>query len=453
MRPRPRQRLRRLLPPLPLLLLLLLHEQQQHGGFCRGRVVFSPGEFSGAASAFPPPIQAAPLAPAAAAAAAAPRGRCDALESPAALQHACMHARAAGAAAGSPAAAAAAPADASRGALEAKPLSVPLGFLVSKRKASHGSWVQRQQQQQQRRWGLFARLRESEAWRCCCSAYRKYLQVPQATRTWLSLSLLLSLLGSGDPPMLRPEALCMHWGRFARALELWRPLTGALYQGPLSFSTLTRLYSAFVVLRQLEGSDRQALLQQPCSNPEALSPRRRQQLHHQQHQLLQQQRELQRPWRDPKAFAAAAAEASGTAHLLQFLWVQCLLLAAGGSMLGMPFYGSPLTSAATYVLSRQTPHKRAPLPLGLEAPHWLLPFALAAVDALQQRSLKGAVPALLGIATGHFFFVVPARTGIQALPFPSMAYRLLLQQKARAAAGGAAAPPEGGSSISSKFLQ
>ncbi|KAL8451177.1 hypothetical protein Emag_002851 [Eimeria magna] len=456
MRPRWRQPLRRLLAPPPLLLLLLLLlVQQQHEGSCKGRVFVSAREISRGASAFPPSFQAAALRPLAAGAAAS-RGRCDAPDSPTAAQQACLNAAAAAAGSPAAAAAAAAPKDASAGTVEARPLSFPLGFLVSKRKASQGSWLQ-QQQQRQGRGGLLAGLRESEAWRCCSRAYRKYWQIPQATRFWMSLSLLLSLLGSGDPPLLPPEALCMHWGRFTRALELWRPLTGALYQGPLSFSTLTRLYAAFVVLRQLEGTERQALLQQPCSNPTFLSPQRRQQLQQQQQQLLQQQRELQRPWRDPKAFAAAAAEASGTAHLLQFLGVQCMLLAAGASMLRMPFYGSPLTAAATYVLSRQTPDKRAPLPLGLEAPHWLLPFALAAVDALQQQSLTGAVPALLGIATGHVFFflkkVIPARTGIQALPFPSRTYRLLMQQKARAAAGAAAAPPKKGSSISSRFLQ
>ncbi|KAL8444009.1 hypothetical protein Emed_006422 [Eimeria media] len=423
------------------------------------RVVVSTRDLSGGASAFSPLIQAAPVTPPATAAAAS-RGRCDAPESLTAAQQTCLNAATTAAAADSSAAAAAAApsADALGGAVEAsRPSSSPLGFLVFKRKTSQGNWLHQQQQQRQGRLGLLAGLRESEAWRCCSSAYRKYLQIPQATRIWVSLSLLLSLLGTGDPPLVPAEALCMHWPRFTRALELWRPLTGALYQGPLSFSTLTRLYAAFVVLRQLETTERQALLQQPCSNPKVLSPQRQQQLQQQQQQLLLQQRELQRPWRDPKAFAAAAAEASGTAHLLQFLWVQCLLLAAGGSMLKMPFYGSPLTAAATYVLSRQTPDRRAPLPLGLEVPHWLLPFALAAVDALQQQSLKGAVPALLGIATGHVFYflkkVVPARTGIQALPFPSRTYRLLLQQKARAAAGAAAAPPKGGSSISSRFLQ
>ncbi|KAL8435247.1 hypothetical protein ACSSS7_002593 [Eimeria intestinalis] len=408
MRLRPRQPLRRLLPPMPLLLLLLLLLllQQQHGGFCRARMIGSSREFSRGISASPPSFQAAPTTPAAAAAAAASRRHCEVLESPTAVQQACAIAAAPeAAAAGSPgaaAAAAAAPPDALGGALKARPLSLPLGFLVSKRKTSENSWLQQQQQQQ--RGGLLAGLRESQAWRCCGSAYRRYLQIPQATRIWVSLSLLLSLLGSGDPPLLPPDALCMHWGRFTRALEVWRPLTAALFQGPLSFSTLTRLYAAFVVLRQLEGEERQALLQQPCSNPKTLSAQRRQQLLQQQQQLLQQQRELQRPWRCPKSFAAAAAEASGTAHLLQFLWVQCLLLAAGGSLLQMPFYGTPLTAAATYMLSRQTPDRRAPLPLGLETPHWLLPFALAAIDALQQQSLKGAVPALLGIATGHVFF-------------------------------------------------
>ncbi|CDJ39729.1 hypothetical protein, conserved [Eimeria tenella] len=121
----------------------------------------------------------------------------------------------------------------------------------------------------------------------------------------------------------------------------------------------------------------------------------------------------------------------------------------------MPFYGGPLTAAASYLLSRSSPHTLVLLPLGLRAPHWLLPFAAAAADALQQQQLRGALPALLGIATGHVFYllkkVIPAKTGIQVLPFPSLTYRLLLQHKARAAAAAAAAPPP--PKISSKYLK
>ncbi|XP_026194108.1 derlin-1.2 [Cyclospora cayetanensis] len=281
-----------------------------------------------------------------------------------------------------------------------------------------------------------------------------YTEIPVATRSWLTASFLLSVLGTGERPLVPPEALCMHWGRAGRALELWRPLTAALFQGPFSFSTLTRIYASYVALRQLETTERQALLHQPCSDVKALSPRRQQLLQQQQQKLLQQQRELQHQWKDPKAFAAAAASASGTAHLFQFLAVECLLLAAAGSALGMPFYGSPLTAAATYVISKTNPEKKAPLPLGLQVPQKVLPFALAALDAVQQQSLQGAVPALLGIATGHIFYllkkVVPAKTGIQMLPFPSLTYRLLLQKQVRDAAGSSSAAA---ARISSKFLR
>ena len=314
----------------------------------------------------------------------------------------------------SPAAAAVPSADAAAAGGKTLPLSFPLGFLGLGRPQPRRSWLL---QQQLKKEGPLDKLKDSSFFRCCSSMLRAYGQVPPATRIWLSLSLLLSLLATGDPPLVAPEAFCMHWGRAGRALELWRPLTGALYQGPLSFSTLTRIYAAYVALKQLEGTERQALLQQPCSNPKALSPRRQQLLQQQQQQLLQLQRDLQKHWKDPKAFAAAAAAASGTAHLLQFLAFECLLLAAAGGALGMPFYGGPLTASATYLLSKNSPDRGAPLPLGLQVPHWALPFALAAIDALQQQHIKGAFPALLGIATGHAFYLLKKVSPQQHLQF------------------------------------
>ncbi|OEH76105.1 hypothetical protein cyc_04369 [Cyclospora cayetanensis] len=281
------------------------------------------------------------------------------------------------------------------GAVAAPPR--PLAFFGVGR-APPRSWLLQQQKK-----GALDRLRDSALWHGCSSLLRSYTEIPVATRSWLTASFLLSVLGTGERPLVPPEALCMHWGRAGRALELWRPLTAALFQGPFSFSTLTRIYASYVALRQLETTERQALLHQPCSD---------------------------------------------------FLAVECLLLAAAGSALGMPFYGSPLTAAATYVISKTNPEKKAPLPLGLQVPQKVLPFALAALDAVQQQSLQGAVPALLGIATGHIFYllkkVVPAKTGIQMLPFPSLTYRLLLQKQVRDAAGSSSAAA---ARISSKFLR
>ncbi|CDJ52865.1 hypothetical protein, conserved [Eimeria brunetti] len=295
---------------------------------------------------------------------------------------------------------------------------------------------QKQQQQQQQQKTLF----------------QVYMQVPLVTRSWAAASVLLTLAAAGDSPLLQKETLCMHWGRLLRCFELWRLLTAALLQGGVSFAAASRVYAAYEAFKQLESSERQALLQQPCSNPLSLSPRRRLLLQQQQQQLLQQQRQLQRQWPDPRAFAAAAAAASGSAHLLQFLLLQCLLLAAAGGALGIPFYGTPLTAAAVYLLSKHKPYSYVQFAFGLNIPYWSFPFALAAADVLQQQQLRAAVPVLLGIATGHVYYllkkVVPEKTGIQVLPFPSLTYRLLLQHKARAAAPAAAAA----AAFSSKHL-
>ncbi|CDI83629.1 hypothetical protein, conserved [Eimeria acervulina] len=321
-----------------------------------------------------------------------------------------------------------------------------LGFMGGWSRSAHMQQQQQQQQQQGFLRSLLSCGAVKSVWGGCRRAFGVYMQVPLVTRCWISGSLLLSLLAAGESALLPAETLCMHWGRCIRSFEAWRPFTAAMFQGPLSFNTLTRVYAAYEVIRQLESSERQALLQQPCSNPHKLSPGRRRMLQQQQQLLLQQQRQLQRLWssNNPQAFAAAAAAASGSAHLLQFLLLQCLLLAAASSKLGMPFYGSSLTAAAVYVLSKHTPNRLVQLSFGVRMPHWALPFSLAAIDVLQQQQLKAAVPVLLGILTGHIFYllkkVVPEKTGIQALPFPSLTYRLLLQHKARAAAAPAAAP-------------
>lgn len=254
----------------------------------------------------------------------------------------------------------------------------------------------------------FEGFTQSAVGRALAAATRDFCAVPLGTRSWVVASLALSLLSSGRQPLVPPELICMHGGRTFRALEVWRPFSAALFYGPFSFATLTRIYAASSALRRLESdSSKQALLQAPCEQPRhKLSAQRREWIERRQTQLLSRQRELQRLWKDPKAFAKAASESSATAHLLQFLMFECALLAAASCALRMPFYSASLTAASTYLISREHPEATAQLPLGLSIPQKALPFALAALDALQAQQLSGAYPALLGIAAGHVFYVL-----------------------------------------------
>jgi hypothetical protein len=75
------------------------------------------------------------------------------------------------------------------------------------------------------------------------SAFGAFSRLPPITRFYLSLVLLCSVadmvLGSF---METAQVFALDWKRTIFELELWRPLTGSAYLGPLSMHWATNIY-------------------------------------------------------------------------------------------------------------------------------------------------------------------------------------------------------------------
>lgn len=203
------------------------------------------------------------------------------------------------------------------------------------------------------------------------STLNKYHAILPLTRLYITLIGIVSLISLVLGDEATQGLLALDPIRTFSGLELWRPLTAASFLGPPSIGWLMNAYYLFEYGSSLE-----------------------------------------------KAF--------GTAQHVLFLFVQISLLTVLSALLGQPFFGSSMITAMLHVLSRSMPKQKVKW-LIFTVPYWSLPYGLMASDVLQGQNIVAAVPHIMGILTGHFYyfhkFVWPKLGGEDWLSPPDLLVR------------------------------
>ncbi|KAJ1450538.1 Der1-like family-domain-containing protein [Pelagophyceae sp. CCMP2097] len=125
-------------------------------------------------------------------------------------------------------------------------------------------------------------------------------------------------------------------------------------------------------------------------------------------------------------------QAVGSPKYAKFLALQVTLLTMAASAAGMPMTASSLVAAIIYACSRRAPFDDIRFQFGIKLKYWMLPFGLVVVDCLQQQSMAAAFAPLLGILCSHFhhfFAVVWPRLQAQNAPAASPLRPALRQAK------------------------
>merc|ERR1719350_2786803 len=102
-------------------------------------------------------------------------------------------------------------------------------------------------------------------------------------------------------------------------------------------------------------------------------------------------------------YGSSLERAFGTAQHFIFLLGQVFLLSFWCSLLGVPFFANSIVTAMLHVLSRSMPNQQVKW-LIFTVPYWTLPYGLLCSDVLQSGNVMAAMPHILGIITGHFYF-------------------------------------------------
>jgi membrane associated rhomboid family serine protease len=176
----------------------------------------------------------------------------------------------------------------------------------------------------------------------------KYKQILPLTRVYMTLVGLATLLGlvlgeEGSQALLALDPI-----RVLRGWELWRPLTAATYLGKPSISWLMSLYFLF-------------------------------------------------------EYGSSLERAYGSAQFLIFLVTELVVLSITSALLGQAFFAQSIITSMLHVLSRSMPHQQVKW-LVFTVPYWSLPYALMASEVLQTQQIMSALPHLMGILAGHFYF-------------------------------------------------
>lgn len=175
----------------------------------------------------------------------------------------------------------------------------------------------------------------------------KYKSILPLTRCYITMVAITTLIGmilgeESQPLLALDPSLVIH------SLQLWRPITAATFLGPPSISWLMSAYYLF-------------------------------------------------------EYGSSLERAFGTAQHFIFLLGQVFLLSLVSSLLGVPFFTNSIITSMLHVLSRSMPHQQVKW-LIFNVPYWTLPYGLLVSDVLQSGSPAAALPHVLGILTGHFYF-------------------------------------------------
>ena len=177
---------------------------------------------------------------------------------------------------------------------------------------------------------------------------QKYKSILPLTRIYLTLVGVVTLLGFVLGEELAQGLLALDPIRTIYGMELWRPITAACFFGPPSVGWLMSGYYLFQYGTQLE-------------------------------------------------------RAYGSAQFLVFIMGQIGLLSVMSFLLGQPFFANSVLTAMLHILSRSFPSQKAKW-LIFDVPYWTLPYGLMATDCLQAQNPMAAVPHVMGILSGHFYF-------------------------------------------------
>lgn len=190
--------------------------------------------------------------------------------------------------------------------------------------------------------------------------------ITPTTRTWLLGCLVMAALTMAGVP---EELFLFEWRRTFLNGQLWRPFTSACHLGKVDMGMASQVFFLVSYGQEMERQD-------------------------------------------------------GPAQHGMFLMVQTLLLMVLSALTGFPSLARSLITASIYCCSRRQPMRPMEVQFGVRIEYWLLPYVNMVIDCLQAQSAAGAVPHVLGIATGHvyhFFSVVwPAMGGRRYVAAPGM---------------------------------
>jgi len=205
------------------------------------------------------------------------------------------------------------------------------------------------------------------------SATDYYNNIPPITRIYVTMIGVCTLLGLLLGEERAQAVLALDPMRLIYGMEIWRPFTAASFLGKPSTSWLMSAYY----------------------------------LHD---------------------YGSSLETAYGPADYLVFLATQVSLLTLLSMMLGVPFFTSSVITGMLWVLSRATPQAKARL-LVISLPYWVLPYGLMVSDCLQAQQASAAIPHILGIMVGHFYyfhrFIWPKTGGEEWLRAPDFLVELM----------------------------
>ena len=179
-------------------------------------------------------------------------------------------------------------------------------------------------------------------------AMTKYKSILPLTRIYLTMVAVTNIAGLVLGDEIAQGLFSFNAGRVLYGLELWRPLTAVSYLGPPSLGWVFNTYYVY-------------------------------------------------------QYGSTLERAYGMAQQLVFLFCQLVVLSLCSGLLGMPFFTNSMITSMLYVLSRATPKEKVQW-LIMKVPYWTLPYGLMIADIFQAGDLMAAIPHIVGILSGHFFF-------------------------------------------------
>lgn len=189
---------------------------------------------------------------------------------------------------------------------------------------------------------------EKEKKSALSDSVQKYKSILPLTRVYITMVGFVTLVGLVLGEELAHGLLALDPIRVMYGLELWRPFTAASYLGPPSIGWLMSGYYLY-------------------------------------------------------EYGSSLERAYGTAQHFVFLLGQIALLTVLSILVGQPFFAPSVITSMLHVLSRSMPNQKVKW-LVFNVPYWTLPYGLMASDVLQAGNPMAALPHVLGILTGHFYF-------------------------------------------------
>jgi Derlin-1 len=177
---------------------------------------------------------------------------------------------------------------------------------------------------------------------------KKYNQILPVTRIYITAIAISTVLGFMLGEELTQGLFALDPMRVFRGMELWRPFTAAVFLGKPSIGTLMSGYYLF-------------------------------------------------------EYGSSLERAYGTAQHIIFLLQQIVLLTILSTICGLPFFTNSVITSMLHVLSRATPHQKVKW-LVFNVEYWMLPYGLMLGDCLQAGNASAAMPHILGILSGHFYY-------------------------------------------------